>query len=112
MAKLKGIDGFADEIQKILDEYSDDITDNVREAVKKVAKAGANAVKQEAQGRFNGSGKYAKGWKSKVEENRLGAEGWIYNNALPGLPHLLEFGHAKRGGGRVPLRRSEADEPA
>lgn len=100
MAKKVGVEGLADAIQTILDKYGDDITNNVTEAVTEVTKAGAKAVQQSASKSFNGN-KYAKGWKSKVEKNRLGADGVIYNATLPGLPHLLEYGHAKRGGGRV-----------
>ena len=52
----------------------------------------------------DGTGKYAEGWTSRVETDRLSATGTIYTGKLPGLPHLLEHGHAKRGGGRVPGR--------
>ena len=31
----------------------------------------------------------------------MGAKATLYNAKVPGLPHLLEHGHAKRGGGRV-----------
>ena len=44
---------------------------------------------------------YGKGWTSQFETGRLSYQGVIYNKDLPGLPHLLEHGHAKRGGGRV-----------
>lgn len=98
--KLKGAAGLADAIQNILSEYGDEIDKCVSDAVKDVTKAGANAVKQEAKSKFGGTGEYAKGWTSKVENGRTGSEGIIYNKK-PGLPHLLEKGHAKRGGGRV-----------
>ena len=101
MAKKVPLDKLQSEIDKILDEYKDQVTDGVQDAVAAVTKAGAKAVKAEAQSKFNGTGKYAKGWTSKVEKDRLGAQGVIYNKAAPGLPHLLEKGHAKRGGGRT-----------
>lgn len=102
--KLKGVDGLAAEIESILEEYKDKINDGVQDAVEAATKAGAKAVKQEAQSMFNGSGKYAKGWSSRVEKDRLGAHGVIFNKSVPGLPHLLEHGHANRGGGRTPGR--------
>ena len=88
-------------VNDILTEYGDSITENVQEAAKKVTKAGVKAVKQNAGSSFKGTGKYASGWTSKFETGRLSAQGVIYNKKLPGLPHLLEHGHAKRGGGRV-----------
>ena len=102
--KLKGVDGLAAEIESILEEYKDKINDGVQDAVEAATKAGVKAVKQEAQSMFNGSGKYAKGWSSRVEKDRLGAHGVIFNKSVPGLPHLLEHGHANRGGGRTPGR--------
>ena len=54
-----------------------------------------------AAGSFGGTGKYRKGWKTKVEESRLSIEGTVYNGAAPGLTHLLEFGHVKQNGGRT-----------
>ncbi|MCH3943060.1 MAG: HK97 gp10 family phage protein [Atopobiaceae bacterium] len=45
---------------------------------------------------------YAKGWKKEVErESSEKISVTIWNAKKPGLAHLLEFGHAKRGGGRV-----------
>ena len=71
-----------------------------KETVKKVGQKGVQALRSNSS-IFGGSGKYASGWASKVEDSRLGAKAILYNAKVPGLPHLLEHGHAKRGGGRV-----------
>lgn len=103
MAKKVPIDKLQQAVREILDEYGDNIRSDLQEAVKKVTKAGVTAVKGESRAKFGGTGKYAKGWTSTMETGRISAQGTIYNN-IPGLPHLLENGHAKRGGGRVPGR--------
>ena len=99
MAKTT-IDKLAADIEKILDKYGEDTNKNLTAIVKEFGKKGAKAVKNGASGI---GGKYAAGWTSQVEVTRLGAVATIYNNR-PGLPHLLEHGHAKRNGGRVPGR--------
>jgi hypothetical protein len=43
------------------------------------------------------SGDYKKGWKIKRERKKY----IVYNKTNYQLTHLLEHGHAKRGGGRV-----------
>ena len=101
MARTVPLDRLGAEIERILEEYSTEVTDDMKDAVKEVTKAGQRAVSQTARAQFDGTGRYARGWRSKVETERLGAEGVIYNATVPGLPHLLEHGHAKRGGGRV-----------
>jgi hypothetical protein len=103
MAKTP-IDKFSEAISDMLAEYGDELRENISEAVKTVSKKGAQAVKQSARQTFGGSGAYAKGWTSRAETGRFSAQGFIYNKDLPGLPHLLEHGHAKRNGGRVPGR--------
>ena len=52
---------FADQVQRILDEYGDDVRDNVEEITKAVSKKAGKEVKG-ASGIFGGSGKYARGW--------------------------------------------------
>lgn len=75
------------------------------EAVKKVTRAGAKALRAESKRVFpNGTGRYAKGWTSTLDTKKRSAQGIIYNKDVPGLPHLLEHGHANRGGGRTPGR--------
>ena len=101
MAKKTPIDKLQESIEEILEKYGEEVTLATKEAIQEVTKAGAKAVKANAKGSFGGTGKYASGWKSRYEDGRLEGKGIIYNAALPGLPHLLEFGHAKRGGGRV-----------
>ena len=94
----------ADAIDKILTEYAEGIQDDLTEVTNKVAQEGAKALRAASRSNFGGTGKYAKGWtveKAKGGSRQIVAEATIYNRH-PGLPHLLENGHAKRGGGRVP----------
>ena len=107
MAQKIPIDRLSAEINKILTEYGNEVQENVDDAARRVTKAGAKAVRGNAQSTFrvgNGEKNYAKGWTSKFETGRLSAQGIIYNKDLPGLPHLLEHGHANRNGGRTPGR--------
>lgn len=104
MAKKTSIDRLGAAIHDILAEYGDDVQENLADAVKRVTKKGAQAVKAAARSTFGGTGEYAAGWTSRTETGRLSAQGVIYNADVPGLPHLLENGHANRDGGRTPGR--------
>lgn len=105
MARINAA-SLADAIDKILTEYAEGIQDDLTEVTNKVAQEGAKALRAESRSNFGGTGKYAKGWtveKAKGGSRQIVVEATIYNRH-PGLPHLLENGHAKRGGGRVPGR--------
>ena len=99
MAKKTPAEKFEASVKKILEEYGDDVKANVSEITESVGKAGVTMLRQESRAKFNGK-KYASGWTSQTEKTRLSTRVIIYNKK-PGLPHLLEKGHAKRGGGRV-----------
>lgn len=102
MAKRSTVDTLAADIQKILDDYAGEIELLNKETVKETGKKGKQALQGNSKKTFKGTGKYASGWALKVEEmSRASATATLYNSKLPGLPHLLEHGHAKRGGGRV-----------
>ena len=98
------IDKFQQAIDKALKEYAGSVKEHLDDITRVFAKKGAQAVKQAARGTFGGTGKYAAGWTSQIETGRVSVQGQIFNEKVPGLPHLLENGHAKRGGGRVPGR--------
>lgn len=106
MAKAITVDRLGEEIAKILDEYATDITGNVEEATRRVTKMGVKTVKSESLRSFKDvnldKGRYGTGWTSQIETGRFSAQGTIYNYKYPGLPHLLEYGHANRYGGRTP----------
>ena len=104
MAKKIPIDRLSAEINKILTEYGEQVQQDVDEAAQRVTRAGVKAVKGNSKSSFGGTGKYAAGWTSKFEKGRLSSQGTIYNGTVPGLPHLLEHGHANRNGGRTPGR--------
>lgn len=103
MAKKSPIERLQAEVSAILEEYGEEVAEHLDEVTKDIGKKGAKALRSSSKGSFGGSGKYARGWTYEVEESRLGTTVTIYNR-IPGLPHLLENGHAKRGGGRVPGR--------
>ena len=100
MARVKP-DRLEKAVMKILDKYGEDVKANLEEITKEMAKKGAQEVKRNAKGAVKGTGEYAAGWTSKVEVGRLSTTGVVYNKT-PGLPHLLEHGHALRQGGRAP----------
>ena len=100
MPKKVTTDTLADSIRDILEEYGDEVKGSLDEITKKIAQKGQQAIKNEGKSKFNGK-RYWKGWKVDFQVGRLDTKATIYNESLPGLPHLLEYGHAKRGGGRV-----------
>lgn len=85
-------------IQQVVEEYSEEAQKVVEETLPKVGK---DAVKELKKRSPKKTGKYAKGWKSKVEKDRLGSKVVVYNKTSYQLTHLLEKGHANRNGGRT-----------
>ena len=94
------VETLAADVAAIFNEYEEDVQNMTKDAVKQIGLRGKQALKS-ASGVFNGT-KYAGGWSLKVEMlSRAFPVATLYNGKLPGLPHLLEKGHAQRGGGRV-----------
>ena len=93
------IDSLADAVKEILDDYADVTTDGMKKAVKDAG----NAVRDDIRsGAPTKTGKYAKSWSVKTtKENTHAFEVTVYSTNRYQLAHLLEFGHALRGGGRA-----------
>ena len=88
-------------IEKELTLQQETSTRAVKQAVRETAKEVKEDISSHApKGR---TGKYAKSWRTKVtEETPLSIEYTVHaGKAGYPLAHLLEFGHAKRGGGRT-----------
>ena len=94
------IDQLAAAVMEGLTEYADLAADELKKAVKKAG----NSVKKDIQeGAPKDTGTYAKSWSVKnVKETSNSIELVVHSRNRYQLSHLLEFGHAKRGGGRVP----------
>ena len=94
------VDNLSNEVMKGLREYSNLASEQMKKAVKKTA----NSVKKEISSNAPVlTGDYAKSWAIKKNSDiahymhvTVYASGQEYR-----LTHLLENGHAKRGGGRV-----------
>ena len=102
MAGIK-IDALGAEIAKMMDEYAAEVASDVKAEAKVVAKEAVKELKSKSpEDRNSKKMHYKDGWASKVEsENAVSIGIRVYNRKKPGLTHLLEKGHAKRGGGRV-----------
>lgn len=94
------VDQLAAEIAKGLAEYSQDVVEKVNVSSEKVGKAAVKKLKQTSPKRY---GNYAKSWAMKTEPEVGQPHKRIVHVKAPHyrLAHLLEYGHAKRGGGRV-----------
>ena len=102
MARKVAIDGLADAVMKELNEYSDVVADDMKAAVKKAGNTVRNQIKATAP---KDTGKYAKSWSVKnTRETSNTLEVTVHSRNRYQIAHLLENGHAKRGGGRVAAR--------
>lgn len=99
MGSTVRIDQMADAIMQGLNEYAELATEDMKKAVKVASKT----VKKEIQaGAPQKSGAYSKSWAVKtVRETANSLEQTVHSKNRYQLAHLLEHGHAKRGGGRV-----------
>lgn len=98
MADETKIDSLGKELNEILKEYGEDVVEIVNEEVETIAKDTVKMLKKTSP---KDQGDYAKGWKSQKKKTNLGVVSTVYNSTHGWLVHLLEHGHAKRGGGRT-----------
>lgn len=86
------------QIKGVLTLYSQSITDAVTKAAEAVA---ADAVTELQGSSPVKRGRYKRGWRVKTVYKSANAVRTMVHNQRYQLTHLLEFGHAKRGGGRT-----------
>ena len=95
-----GIDQLADVIAEELESYSQEITDMLKTEVKQVARECRDEIRDNSP-RLTGD--YRKGWRTTTNyEGREDIRVTVHNKTDYQLTHLLEDGHAIKGGmGRV-----------
>ena len=94
---MTNISDLSKEIAKQVAFYSANVGKKLRSAENKVAR---EAVEELIQKSPKDNGDYAAGW----GRTRIDGKVVIRNKTGYPLTHLLEFGHVKLGGGRVPAR--------
>lgn len=96
-----------DELQKVvmdyLENYKEDIDEDVIETVDEITKKARDELKQTSpRGKGTRSNPYYRGWAIKLSKRRSGVyHKVIWNKTNYQLTHLLEFGHVTRNGGRT-----------
>ena len=88
------MDQLSDKVMKYLTTFTREIEEGMKEDRKAIAQEGAKRLKTNSP---QMTGKYKAGW-GVTEKN---TQFTIHNKKRASLTHLLEKGHAKRGGGRV-----------
>ena len=97
--KKVAIDQLANEIMAGLEEYAEIATESVKEAVKKSGQPVRKEIRANAP---KDTKAYQKSWSVKKErETATQLHLIVHSRNRYQLAHLLEHGHAKRGGGRV-----------
>lgn len=101
MSKVS-IGSLSKEVIRELKTYAKVTTGKVKEAVKNAGKTAKEEINMTAPKR---TGEYAKSWAVKtLNETGSRLVLVVHSRNKYQLTHLLEYGHAKRGGGRVEAR--------
>ena len=96
------IEELADAVMEGLKEYADLVSDDMKKAVKNAGKTVRQEISANAP---QNTGTYSKSWAVKnTRETANSLEVTVHSRNRYQLAHLLENGHAKRGGGRVSAR--------
>lgn len=85
------------QMKEILENYTDEVVDAIRDVLEDVSEEAADELKSSSPKR---TGKYARSWSSDNEMKRTYMSAVVHNKRHYQLTHLLENGHARRGGGR------------
>jgi hypothetical protein len=89
----------ADAVMELMSDIRDVGSDELKKAVKKAGKDIKDDINTSAPVR---TGRYARSWRQSVtQEDSASIQVTVYSPSRYMLAHLLEHGHAKRGGGRV-----------
>lgn len=94
-----GVDGLKGAVMAHLEEYVSMAAEETKEAVEEVSKEVKAEIQKNAPVK---TGKYKKSWKvTKISETGRSLVNVVHSSKYYMLTHLLEEGHAKRGGGRT-----------
>ena len=99
MGRNVQIGDLADAIMETLEDYADLAAEDVKQAVREAGDTVRDEIRTHAP---KDTGDYAKSWAvKKMKETSSSLTVAVHSRNRYQLAHLLEFGHAKRGGGRV-----------
>jgi hypothetical protein len=99
MGKTIKPEQLAKEVMDGLEEYAELAVDVMKKEIQETGKSVKQQISQTAPKK---SGRYAKSWAvKKTKETSNSLEVTVHSKNRYMLTHLLENGHAKRGGGRV-----------
>ena len=99
MGKTIPVDQLAKEVMAGLEEYAELAADVLKKEIQAAGKVAKTQIEQTAPRK---TGRYAKSWAvKKTGETSNSLSVTVHSRSRYMLTHLLENGHAKRGGGRV-----------
>lgn len=102
MSNTVSIDQMDSAVMEELEKYAGLAADDLKDAVKETAKSVRKDIQNNAP---VDTGKYKKSWSVKnVHEDSESIDLVVHSRNRYQIAHLLEHGHAKRGGGRVAAR--------
>lgn len=85
------IEQLADEVSKLCKAHVDEIGKETKSAVQGAGKACVEDLRMYPSKR--GFGKYGNSWVATLEGSMLTGYSVTVHSTMPGLPHLIEFGH-------------------
>lgn len=103
MGKKISISQLSAAVMEAVREYADTATEEVKQAVTETGDTVQDEIRRNAP---KDTGRYARSWTvKKTKETSQSLTVTVHSKDHYQLAHLLEFGHAKRGGGGLPHSR-------